>query len=232
MLGPFDYAVWFIGTLCEAAVVVCALQRKALRLYLFVNLYMAASVFLSLARFNVFESYGFSSPQYCYFYYYSDATLTILLYFALTSLFAKVFDEIGADHYVKYGAILLLLGTAIFSYGVVQQSSDKLLTKFVVEMSQNLYFVGMVLTYILWAAIMKLRETRTRLIQLVLALGIYFSLHAADYALRNLYPQMYSVYHVLTPLIGFFLPLAWAYAFWRLPEEARLATSRLAVIPR
>lgn len=232
MLGPFDYVVWFLGTLCEATVVVCSIQRKSFRRYIFLNLYMIASVLFSIARFRVLQGYGFSSAQYFYFYYYSDAIQTILLYFALTSLFSKVFDEIKADRYVKYGATLLLLGTALFSYGVIQQATDRLLTRFVVEMSQNLYFVGMVLTYILWGAIMKMRESRTRLIQLVLSLGIYFSLHAADYAFRNLYPSMGGLSHLLPPLIGLFLPLAWAYAFWRLPEEARLTTSRLAVIPR
>jgi len=33
-------------------------------------------------------------------------------------------------------------------------------------------------------------------------------------------------------IFSLFLPLAWAYAFWRLPEEARLVPARLAVIPR
>ena len=233
MLGPLDYAIWIACTLCEAAVVVCSLRRNAFRRYIFLNMYMAASVLFSIARFRVLQQYGFSSSQYFYFYYYSDAIQTVLLYFALTSLFSKVFDEIRADRYVRYGATLLLLGTALFSYGVIQQASDRLVTRFVVEMSQNLYFVGMVLTYILWGAIMKMRESRTRLIQLVLSLGIYFSLHAADYAFRNLYPTtMTALSHLLPPVIGCFLPMAWAYAFWRLPEEARLATSRLAVIPR
>ena len=90
--------------------------------------------------------------------------------------------------------------------------------------------VGLVLTYILWAAILKLRETRTRLIQIVLSLGIYFSLYAANYAMRNLYPSMESVFNSLNPLIGCFLPFAWAYAFWRIPDDARLEPSRLAVI--
>ena len=232
MLGPLDYAIWIACTLCEAAVVVCALQRGAFRRYVFLNIYMSASVLFSIARFRVLLEYGFSSSQYFYFYYYSDAIQTVLLYFALTSLFSKVFDEIRAEQYVKYGATLLLLGTALFSYGVIQQASDRFVTRFVVEMSQNLYFVGMVLTYILWGAIMKMRESRTRLIQLVLSLGVYFSLHAADYAFRNLWPSMTVIYHVLPPLIGCFLPMAWAYAFWRLPEEARLATAGLAVIPR
>lgn len=233
MLGPLDYAVWIAGAVAEVAVLVCSVRRGVFRKYLFLNLYMAASMLFSIARFRVLQEYGFSSLQYFYFYYYSDAIQTVLLYFALTSLFSKVFDEIRADRYVKYGATLLLLGTGLFSYGVIQQASDRLVTRFVVEMSQNLYFVGMVLTYILWGAIMKMRESRTRLIQLVLSLGIYFSLHAADYAFRNLYPTtMNSLSHLLPPLIGCFLPMAWAYAFWKLPEDARLTTSRLAVIPR
>jgi glucan phosphoethanolaminetransferase (alkaline phosphatase superfamily) len=101
-----------------------------------------------------------------------------------------------------------------------------------VELSQNLYFVGLVLTYLLWASIMKLRETRTRIIQMVLSLGVYFSLFAATYALRNLYPSISSVLQALPPLIACFLPAAWAYAFWKLPEEARTVPARLAAVPR
>jgi Na+-driven multidrug efflux pump len=84
----------------------------------------------------------------------------------------------------------------------------------------------------LWAAILKLRETRARLVQIVLSLGVYFSLFAADYALRNLYPTMRSLLISLLQVFGCFLPLAWAYAFWRLPEEARTVPARLAVVPR
>jgi hypothetical protein len=193
---------------------------------------VAASLVASLARFQVLHHYGLNSSEYVYFYYYSDALLTICLYFALTSLYSSVFAELKAERYVSFGAFSLLVGTALFSYAVVQQSSSKLITHFVVELSQNLYFVGLVLTYVLWASILKLRETRTRLIQLVLSMGVYFSLFAATYALRNLYPSMSSVLQALPPLIACFLPTAWAYAFWRLPEEARLVPSRLAVVPR
>lgn len=232
MPGPFTYFIWFLGIFCEAAVLVCALKKGAFRRYLLLNLYMAGLMVVELGRYKILSQYGQSSPQYAYFYYYSDALLTICLYFALCTLYSHVFSEMKAERYVKLGALLLLAGTAAFSGAVVLQSSTKILTHFVFELSQNLYFVGVVLTYVLWAAILKLRETRTRLIQLVLSLGIYFSLLAANYAIRNLYPQFGSVVGVLAPIIGTFLPVAWAYAFWRLPEEARLAPSRLAVIPR
>jgi hypothetical protein len=230
--GPFACFIWFIGILCEAAVLVCAVKKHAFRRYFLLNLYMASVMVVEIGRYKIVSQYGFSSMQYRYFYFYSDAILTIFLYFALTTLYAHVFSEMNAERYVKMGALLLLAGTAVFTYAVVLQSSTKLVTHFVIELSQNLYFVGLVLTYVLWGAILKLRETRTRLIQLVLSLGVYFSLFAANYAIRNLYPSLSSVFVPLVQIFGLFLPLAWAYAFWRLPEEARLVPARLAVIPR
>jgi hypothetical protein len=227
-----QYVVWLIGALLEAAVVVCAIKRSAFRRYLFLNLYMASEVVASAVRFEILQHYGFTSPQYAYFYFYSDALLTILLFLVLSSLYSEVFRELNAERYVQLGSVALFAGTALFSFAVVEQSSAKLLSHFVYEISQNLYFVGLILTYILWAAILKLRETRTRLIQLVLSLGVYFSLYAANYALRNLYPSAEALFAVLNPLIGCFLPFAWAYAFWKLPEEARLAPAGLAVSHR
>lgn len=232
MPGPFAYFVWLVGLLCEAAVLVCAFKKHAVRRYFLLNLYMAGVIVVELGRFKILSEYGLKSTQYQYFYYYSDAILTIFLYFALSTLYSHVFSEMNAERYVKMGTLLLLAGTALFTYAVVQQSATKLVTHFVVELSQNLYFVGLVLTYVLWGAILKLRETRTRLIQLVLSLGVYFSLFAANYAIRNLYPPLSSVFVPLVQVFGIFLPLAWAYAFWRLPEEARLVPARLAVIPR
>lgn len=232
MPGPYAYTVWFVCTLLEATVLVCAVRKNAFRRYLLLNLYMAASVVASIARYNILSHYGYSSKEYLYFYYYSDFLLTILLFFALTSLYSHIFAELEVGRYIRTGAMVLLSGTALFSYAVVQQSSSRLVTHFVVEISQNLYFVGLVLTYVLWGAVLKLRETRTRLIQLILSIGVYFSMFAANYALQNLYQSRASIFEYLTPLFGCFLPLSWAYAFWRIPEEARTVPARLAVVPR
>ena len=193
---------------------------------------MAASAAGDLLRFRILFHYGYTSREYFYFYYYSDALLTVALYLALISLFVQVFKELSAEKYVIVGACLLLIGTSLFTYLVIQQSTGRLLTRFVVELSQNLYFVGLVLTYVLWGAILKLRETRAQLVQLVLSLGIYFSLFAANYAIRNLYPAASGISISLLQFLGCFLPLAWAYAFWRIPEDSRLVPATLAVIPR
>lgn len=232
MLGPYQYIVWLICTLLEAVVLVCAFKKNAFRRYLLLNVYMAASVVMSIARYDILTHYGYASKEYLYFYFYSDFLLTIALFFALTSLYSHIFAEMEVGRYIRTGAVVLLSGTAVFSYAVVQQSNSRLLTHFVVEISQNLYFVGLVLTYVLWAAVLKLRETRSRLIQLILSMGVYFSMFAANYALMNLYQSRASVFEYLTPLFGCFLPLSWAYTFWHVPEEARTVPSRLAVVPR
>jgi hypothetical protein len=232
MLGSAAYCIWILCTLLEVGVVVCALARGSFRRYFTLNLYMAASVAMSVARYFVLSRYGFNSDQYYYFYYYSDAILTICLYFALMGLYSIVFEELGAGTYVRTFSMLLLGGTALFTYGVVHQAENRMVTRYVAEMSQNLYFVGLVLTYVLWGAVLKLRETRARVVQFVLSLGIYFSLYAANYALCNLYPNFSSLSSYLPAIIGTLLPLAWNYAYLRFDEEARLAPARLAVIPR
>ena len=103
--------------------------------------------------------------------------------------------------YVRRIGVAVLALTAGFSYLVVHANRSHLTTHFVVELGQNLYFLGVVLTYLLWFSILKLHETRTRLVQLVLGLGVYFSATAATYALRNLFPSLEGPFlHWLPPL--------------------------------
>ena len=136
------------------------------------------------------EKYGVYSPEYFYFYYYADSMLTIALFFVIIQLYQWIFTEMSIGRYIRSTASALLVITAIFSFLVIHQNRGQLTTKFVVEFGQNIYFVGVVLTYLLWGAMLKLRETRTRVVQLVLALGIYFSTTAGVYALRNLFPSL------------------------------------------
>jgi hypothetical protein len=232
-LGPADYLIWIASFSLEAYVVVCLAFHKDTFRYFSLNLYMLAAALVTLGHYFTFHTYGFSSMQYRYFYYYSDSLLIVFIYFTVMELYQHVFREMNVSRYIRGAAALLLIGTAFFSYTVVRQNKDHLTGRFVVELGQNLYFVGVVLTYLLWGAILKLRETRTRLIQLVLALGVYFSATAGTYALRNLFPGLQEVVlRWVPPLIGTWLPLAWAYTFSKIPEGARLATARLMVRAR
>src|SRR5208283_5107865 len=150
MPGPTDLIVWFLGTAFELLFVVCALARKSFLRYFFLNLYLLLSTTVSIGRFFIFWSYGQRSDQYMYFYYYSDALLTVALFVALISLYSHVLGELRVGDYVKWGAVL------------------------------------------------KLRETRTRLVQIILSLGLYFSGYAASYALMN-FSGKFSILRYMCP---------------------------------
>jgi hypothetical protein len=233
VLGPFDYALWCVGFLVEIYVVVCSVYRKDLLRYLPLNFYMVCAALVTCGQYYCIRGFGYKSLNYIYYYYYTESLLTILLFWVVIHLYQQAFKEMGVSRYIRSAAVVLLILTAIFSYAVVHQNRNHLTSRFVVELGQNLYFVGVVLTYLLWGAILKLRETRARLIQLVLALGIYFSATAGTYALRNLFPNLeLSLLKSMFPIIGLWLPLAWAYTFTKVPEDARLATAQLAVRAR
>ncbi|MGC1186227.1 MAG: hypothetical protein WA871_02435 [Candidatus Acidiferrales bacterium] len=227
MLSPADYVLWVAGVLLDAFVVVCAIRSKSFLKYLALSLYIATDGILGILRYYLLSNYGYSSQRYFYFYYYSDALLTILLFLVLMGLYAHVFAELRLGKYVRAGAMVLLAATAIVSYALVERSHDKMLTYFAVRLAQNLYFVGLILTYVLWAAIMKLHETRTRLIQFVLSLGVYFSALAATFALANLYPAI-TLWQYVSPVLGVCLPAAWAYTFSQVKDDDRLAVASVA----
>lgn len=225
-MGPVDYSLLFLDLLVEFCAVVFLLKQRALSKYFTLVLYLCASIAVGLVRYSIIATAGFSSGMYLYFYYFSDVLLTICLYLVLMTLYSHVFSEIGASRMVHIGAMLLLAGTALISYYMVSVSGYRLVTKFVMELSQNLYFVGVVLTYLLWGAMMKLRENRTRLMQLVLSMGVYFSAFAGSYALGNMYPEL-SVWHYLCHVMVMWLPISWAYTFVKVAEDARTATARV-----
>jgi hypothetical protein len=231
MPGPISLTIWFVGTALELSFVVCSLTRKSFQQYIFLNLYLLFSTIGSVVRFAVLQHYGQDSKQYMYCYYYTDLVLTLALFIVLTSLYIRVFSELKVRQYLYSVAMLVLLGTAFFSYSVVDRSSDRLSTNLAFELSQNLYFVGLILTYILWGAVLKLREMRTRVVQFVLSLGIYFSAYAACYALVNMSGAV-SVAKYMSPALGCLLPLSWTITMMRNSEESRLATAQLVAVQR
>jgi len=236
MSGPLDYIVWLIIPVLQIGVVLCSLRAHSFLRYFPLNFYMLTATVLTVGRFLFFSHYGVASAPYFYFYYFSDVLMTICLFFALMALFSHVFREMGAKLYIRIGAIVVLGLISAISYGMVRPALDQMrsddsirvATRFVAELSQNLYFVGAVLTYVLWAAVRKMRETRTDLIQLVLSLGVYFSAFAANWALAVIFPNS-PIWRFGPIAMALWLPVAWGYTFLKIPEGARLSTARVAM---
>ena len=139
-----------------------AFYSKPLFRYTLPGVYMLCTVAVQAGSWICLKRYGVSSPQYFHFYYYTDSLLTIALFFVIIQLYQWIFIEMSIGRYIRSTASVLLAATAFFSYLVIHQNRDHMTTQFVVEFGQNLYFVGVVLTYLLWGAMLKLSETRTR----------------------------------------------------------------------
>jgi hypothetical protein len=228
MPGPYSNIVCSLSVLLELYVVVCLFHQGSFLSELSIKVYMLAAAIVTCGLTICIYRFGTSSPVYGYYYYYTDSLLTILMFWVIIHFYQEVFKEMNASRYVRTAAVLLLLATALFSYLVVHQNRNHLTSRFVEEIGRNLYFVGLVLTYLLWGAVVKLRATRTRLVQLVLALGVYFSATSGAYAFGNMFPSVYMPFlRYLLPLLGLWLPAAWAYTFTKVPEDARLAAGSL-----
>lgn len=228
MPGFYLSSLSIASVILELYVVVCLVSKKTFLEELSINIYMLAAATVTCGLFVCIFRFGITSQIYGYYYYYTDRLLTVLMFWVIIHFYQEVFKEMHVSRYVRRAAVLLLLATAFFSYLVIHQNRNHLTSRFVVELGQNLYFVGLVLTYLLWGAVLKLRETRTRLVQLVLALGVYFSATAGTYAIGNLFPGLYMpVLRYLLPVLGVWLPAAWAYTFTKVPDDARLAAGSL-----
>jgi hypothetical protein len=226
VLGPVHYAILLAVIFVELASLVCVLKERAFSRHFTLVVYLCANFATDACGYSILRTSGFQSNVYSYFYFYSQSLLTICLYFVLMNLYSLVFAEMGVAKHIRAGAMLILAGTAGISYYMVATSSQRFVTHFVLELGQNLFFVGVVLTYVLWGAMAKLRESRTRLMQLVLSIGVYVSLSAGSYALLNLYPN-HAFWQYYFPITAIFLPASWAYTFAKVPDDARLATARV-----
>jgi len=227
MPGPFETVLWVLSFVLQVGVAVAAALRRSLTRYYTLIFYIFANAVVNVLQFYVLQTYGFHTNTYMYFYYYSETLLVVILFFAIITLCQHVFQEMTVSRYVRGGAAMMLLTTALFSYLAIQKYNDHLTDRFVVQLGQNLYFVGVVLTYLLWGVVMQLRETRVRTLQFVFSLGINFSVLAATYALRNLFPKLAVILAPIPQIASVFLAGSWLYAFWNVAEDARLATSRI-----
>ena len=226
MLDPVSYTIWLAVLLVEFLSLVCLLWRKAFTQHFTLVFYLCACIATDIGSYSIIKTSGYNSDVYFYFYFYSQSLLTISLYFVLMNLYSHVFSEMGVGKHIRAGALLILAGTAGISCYMVAASTNRFFAHFVAELGQNLYFVGVLLAYLLWGAMAKLRENRTRLMQLVLSMGVYVSLSAGSYALNNLYPN-HGFWQYYFPTTSMWLPISWAYTFTKVPEDARLTTARV-----
>jgi hypothetical protein len=212
MVSRPDLALWIVGTLTAAFVCGLIILRGRLRRYRMLACYFGVSALVEWMRLSVLRGYGISSRQYLYIYCYSDCLLTQLLYFAVAEQLVRVCESRTARISARIGSFLLAVCVGIFSLGLVLQSSAKLMSHFVVDYSDDLYFAAVCLGLVLFVASMWNRGVSFHDRLLAFVLVGYLALTSWQYLLRNLYPGFHSIVYT-NALLWMLLLLGVAYVF-------------------
>src|SRR5208282_2531350 len=80
--------------------------------------YVAALAADEILSFVVLRRYGFTSNEYIYYYYYSDAVLTLLMFIAIMGLCSRVFREQERSGTMRV-FMLVILATVVLYAGAV-----------------------------------------------------------------------------------------------------------------
>jgi hypothetical protein len=227
MLGPFDLVVWLVGFLAEVFVVAWAVKDRTLLRHGALLVYVSALACDEILSFTILRRFGFTSNEYLYYYYYSDAVLTLLMFVAIAGLCSHIFREQGRSDRVRALAVIILGIIVLYAGAVTAIKHQLLATRFAVEFSGSLYFAGMILTYGVWIVLLKRRDPRLRLVLVVSAFGIYFGGQTIIFAVRAILGNL-PMLHYIPPMLGAWLPLSIAYTVSKVSEEARIPLEQLA----
>ncbi len=236
MVGTYDLVIEVLGAVLALGVVVISARQGFFKRYLFLNVYLLTNVVFTSGCYYVRSLYGYTSLEYYYFYYVGDAIPNVIGYLLIGSFFDRLLRESVFHKYVRPTlAIFFVLIVGISAFFIVG-SVEHLYSEFVLELQQNLYFVGVLLTFLLWMSVSYLDVRSRRFTLLVSGLGIYFAAHAASYALRFLFSGLEAPMTAVPPLAYNFMVGLWLYTFLWVPEEevavqpARQVFQRLAPV--
>lgn len=218
MLGIYEVIVEMLSVVIALGIVGLCLRYGWFTRYLSLNSWLLAVVVFTSGCYYVRTVYGYTSPEYFYFYYTGDAVATIALYLLIGSFFDRLLRESVFHKYVRPTLAFFFLMVVGVSGLFVSRSMDNLYSRFGIELQQNMFFVGLLLTFLLWISMSYLRAESRRFVLLVSGLGIYFSAHAVSYALQFLFSGLKEIWLLVPPLAYTLMVSLWLYTFLRVPE--------------
>ena len=206
-----DLTLWLLTTLVEGFVVYLFLIRGLFRRFLFLNFYLLFSATANIGRYAVLYYFGFTSPEYFHFYYFSEAPLKITLFISVCELSLRlVGDQLPRWRVALWGAGALL-AIALFSLSDASSWGYRVAARFFPELSQHILFACSLGIVLLW--VWKLRndpEDRFAA-RFVNVLGVYFLLFVLIYGAHRLVPHASGLGN-LYPMLDAWLPLGCGFA--------------------
>ncbi|HXE75289.1 MAG TPA: hypothetical protein VNN18_06615 [Candidatus Xenobia bacterium] len=223
MVSAYDLTVVGLSVLLSLGIVGVSFWRKVFVRYIFLNAYLLFSAAFTVGGVYLLATVGYDSLTYFYFYYVGDSFCNIFGFLLIAGMFDHMFRNSAFRPYVRPTLGLFFLGVVGASLLVILRSVNRFSAPgFLVEFQQNMFFVGVLLTFLLWASMAYLRAESRQFVLLVSGLGIYFSAHAVNYAVQFLVNSK-GVAAALTkvpPLAYTLMVGLWLYTFLRIPEGA------------
>ena len=166
---------------------------------------------ITASRLAVFYYFGFSSSEYVYFYYFSDALLTVFLFLSICELsLCLARSKISRRRLALTGAGAFLV-VSLFSALIASHSSTRMMSHFVVELSQNLYFASCLAIAALWFW-KTFGDPEDRIAaRFVSVVFVYTSIFILLYGARKLAPQV-TFDHQLGQMMAVWVPLGCGFA--------------------
>jgi len=178
------------------AVIVISAARGCLRRYFFLNLYVAVMLLVDGARYAVLYRWGYSSDEYFYTFFLTDALLVACIYRLILNFFEVIFRGTPLAGYVRKVLLFLVVIIGLMSYTMISRAMPAIsravphsYLHVVVEFLQNMYFAAVLLAVLLWIALHHLRVYDRQLGFLIAGLGLSLGVQTAVCALQNLLPQ-------------------------------------------
>ncbi len=203
---------------------------RSLSLFLYLSLLLTVD---AVSRPYVLYRYGYSSQTFGYFYWLTDVLLTLGAFFLVFAFFRRAcVNERKMWQSVRLLLVLVFVLTLGISLITLSRNYDQLLTRFIFEFQQNLYFTCLVLNTLLYILMQKLESTDDELTLLVCGMGIQFAGPAANFALVHLTPGqgLYGLlYPYVRPLCTLGMLLTWFYALVRGPQPSAVRTGPMRV---
>jgi len=211
-----SHILQYAGILIEAALVLYMVWTSQWKGQGSIPLYLTSLLCAQLTRAYTLHVFGDSGPDYFYVYWSTDLPLVISAFLLVCFLFRRA----CRNEEKMWGFVRLLL---LFVFVVVvgisglcfSRNYDNLITGFIIEFNQDLYFACLVLNTLLYLLLQYIESVDDQLGLLVCGVGIQFAGPTATLALLHLtsgIPFAQSLATSMMRLCSFGMLLVWAYA--------------------
>jgi len=212
MFSLADQMLWLLTTLVEVFVVFLFFMQGLVRKFLFFNLYLLLLITADIGRYAFLYHFGIHSTDYFYFYYETNALLTVALFISIGELSMRLVGIRLPGWKVFSWCAGTFLATALFSFTVSSYMVSRVAIRFLFELSQNLYFFCCLAVFLLWFWKLWNRPKDPTAARLANVLSVYCLLFALAYGARQLVPEAARLSGNVSQMMAAWLPLGAGFA--------------------